>query len=110
MTEDSAAPGPSAQTRENGGHSETGPSGERPIALDAFVGCPHCGGPVDVSAPVARTCREVAQIIFDRLNDGETAEQLLHPLELVVFECDDTQRRALLATSPLRLLVPLPGA
>jgi hypothetical protein len=74
--------------------------------LDAFVGCPHCGGPVDVSAPVARTCREVAQIIFDRLNDGETAEQLLHPLELVVFECDDTQRRALLATSPLRLLVP----
>lgn len=56
------------------------------IALDIYVGCPHCGGPVDVSASVARACREMAELVFDRLNDGALAIELLHPLELTAFE------------------------
>src|SRR5437867_3646527 len=47
------------------------------FALETFVGCPHCGCPVDARAVAARICRELAQTVFDRLNDGAQAIELL---------------------------------
>lgn len=82
------------------------PLQETLIGLDAFVGCPHCGNPVDIRAPVARGCRELAQIVFDRLRDGAPAIELLHPLELVVFDCMKKEREAMVDVLPLRFLLP----
>jgi hypothetical protein len=67
-------------------------------ALDHYVGCPHCGAPVDVRAQIALARRSVADAALALLFNGASGEEITHPLEKVVNAClrieDDASTRA----------------
>jgi hypothetical protein len=79
------------------------------LAEDAWIGCPHCGCPVDVSAQIDRELKWLAEGVYDLLDEGTPAADLLSPLERLRDACERTERNARARTGALRHLALDPG-
>lgn len=77
---------------------------EPATAKDTWIGCPHCGQGVDITAQVARAQREVSEQVFGLLRNGVPVRDLLPAVERFGHESGWIEDAARVAAGPLRLL------
>lgn len=75
-------------------------------ATTGFVGCPHCGGPVDVRADNARAAVDLAHAVLGAMERGVSAKALAAALSMFIADAHDTIAHASSSTARLHFDEP----